>query len=105
VIVYALGLTGDRHMIEAFTRLSAMTGGEFFPSGQGNQAIESLKGILAAEFGNLDVDRKVLAEHEANPDLMIDGLAERLEMSRPKVAAAISRLGSRVLLQWALTTS
>ncbi len=105
VVVYALGLTRDAHMVEAFTRLSTMTGGEFFASGQGNAAIERLKAILVAEFGNLEFDRKVLAEHEANPDWMIDDLAERLESSRPRVAASISRLGSRGLLQWALTTS
>ncbi len=105
IVVYALGLTQDKHMVEAFTRLSTMTGGEFFAAGQGSQAIERLKAILVAEFGNLEFDRKVLAEHEANPDLMIDDLAERLESSRPRVAASISRLGSRGLLQWALTTS
>jgi Mg-chelatase subunit ChlD len=105
VVVYALGLTREPHMIEAFTRLSTMTGGEFFASGQGNAAIERLKDILAAEFGTLEFDRKVLAEHEANPDLLIDELAERLDVSRPRVAAAISRLGSRGLLQWALMTS
>jgi hypothetical protein len=105
IVVYALGLTQDKHMIEAFTRLSTMTGGEFFAAGQGSQAIERLKEILVAEFGNLEFDRKVLAEHEAKPDLMIDDLAERLESSRPRVAASISRLGSRGLLQWVLTTS
>lgn len=105
IVLYALGLTRDTHMIEAFTRLSTMTGGEFFASGQGNAAIERLKAILVDEFGNLEFDRKVLAEHKANPELLIDQLAERLESSRPRVAASISRLGSRGLLQWALTTS
>jgi Mg-chelatase subunit ChlD len=105
IVVYALGMMQDKHMIEAFTRLSMMTGGEFFAAGQGSAAIERLKAILVAEFGNLEFDRKVLAEHEANPDLLIDGLAERLESSRPRVAASISRLGSRGLLQWALMTS
>jgi hypothetical protein len=46
----------------------------------------------------VDLDRRVLAERRANPDLPADELAARLASSRPAVSAALSRLGSRNLL-------
>ncbi len=102
ITLYALGLTGQ--VTHSFTRLSTMTGGEFFAAGQGEKAIERLKAILVSEFGNLDFDRRVLAEQQANPDASIDDLVERLASSRPAVLAALSRLGARGLLVWASRT-
>jgi Mg-chelatase subunit ChlD len=102
ITLYALGLT--RSVTDSFSRLSNMTGGEFFEAGQGDKAIERLKAILVNEFGNLDFDRRVLAEQQANPDASIDDLVERLASSRPAVSAALSRLGARGLLTWASTT-
>jgi Mg-chelatase subunit ChlD len=103
ITLYALGLTNS--VTDSFTKLSNMTGGEFFAAGQGTKAIERLKAILVNEFGNLEFDRRILAEHQAQADATIDELVERLDSSRPAVSAALSRLGSRGLLQWASTTS
>ncbi len=103
VTLYALGL--NRYVTDSFTKLSNLTGGEFFEAGQGDKAIERLKAILAGEFGSLEFDRRVLAEHQATPELSIDELVEKLESSRPAVSAALSRLGARGLLQWASMTS
>ncbi len=97
VTLYALGLTHWVH--DSFTKLSAMTGGEFFAAGQGDKAIERLRAILVNEFGNLAFDRRVLAEHQEHPDGSIDDLVERLASNRPAVSAALSRLGARGLLQ------
>jgi hypothetical protein len=105
ITLYALGLRRDTHLVESFTRLSNMTGGEFFEAGQGDQAIERLKAILAAEFGNLEFDRHVLEARRAAPEAGIDDLAAQLESSRPAVSAALSRLGTRGLLTWASMTS
>ena len=102
ITLYALGLT--KIVTESFTKLSNMTGGEYFEAGQGEKAIERLKAILVSEFGNLDFDQRVLAEHQAHPEASIDDVVDRLESSRPAVSAALSRLGARGLLTWASTT-
>ena len=102
ITLYALGLT--RVVTDSFTKLSNMTGGEYFEAGQGEKAIERLKAILVSEFGNLDFDQRVLAEHQAHPEASIDDVVDRLESSRPAVSAALSRLGARGLLTWASTT-
>jgi len=98
ITLYALGLRRDTHLVESFTRLSNMTGGEYFEVGQGDQAIQRLKAILAAEFGNLDFDRRVLETYQATPEAGIDDLAAQMESSRPAVSGALSRLGTRGLL-------
>ena len=98
ITLYAMGLTRDKAMIDSFTLLSQMTGGEFFQAGQASQAIERLQAILAAEFGNLEFDRRALDAYQANPEASIDDLAAQLVSSRPAVSAALSRLGTRGLL-------
>ncbi len=97
VIVYALGL--NKFITDPFTRLSARTGGEFFEAGQDDKAIERLKTILVSEFGNLEFDWRVLAAHRDTPEATIDDLMAQLISSRPAVSAALSRLGTRGLLQ------
>jgi Mg-chelatase subunit ChlD len=104
ITLYAMGLTRDKVMIDSFTLLSQMTGGEFFQAGGGNDAIERLKAVLAGEFGNLEFDQRALDAYQANPETSIDDLAAQLESSRPAVSAALSRLGTRGLLNTALAT-
>jgi hypothetical protein len=96
VTLYALGLTPL--VAESFGRLSGATGGEYFAAGQGEAAMDRLGAILTAEFGNLDFDRRVLAERKTNPALPLGDLAAGLESSRQAVSAALSRLGARGLL-------
>jgi len=100
VALYALGLTAS--VADSFGRLAALTGGEFFPSGHGDAALDRLKALLEAEFGALDFDRRVLAAWEMRPDVALDELASALGSSRPAVSAAVSRLGARRLLRVAV---
>jgi Mg-chelatase subunit ChlD len=97
VTLYALGLT--REVTESFGRLSRATGGAYFEAGQGEACLERLKALLADEFGHLDLDRRVLAERAADRSASVDALAARLAVGWPVVATALSRLGSRGLLQ------
>ena len=96
VRLYALGLTPL--VTQSFSRLARLTGGEYFSAAQGEEAITRLEGILRAEFGKLDLDRRVLAEHRADPGLTIDAIAERLASAPGEVGAAMTRLGARRLL-------
>jgi hypothetical protein len=96
ITLYALGLTGA--VTDSFGRLSRYTGGEFFAAVQAAAAIERLREILTAEFGNFAFDRRVRDERHAEPGLSIDTLAQRLQSSRPAVSASLSRLGARGLL-------
>jgi hypothetical protein len=96
VTLYALGLTGA--VADSFGRLSRATGGAFFPAGRADGAIEQLKRILADEFGDLEFDRRVLAEQRRSPDVAVGALAERLMTTRAAAAAAVSRLQRRELI-------
>src|SRR5262245_59854574 len=96
VTLYALGLNGT--VIDSFERLSRTTGGEFFPTGHGDAALARLKDILACEFGNLEFDRRVLAERRGTPEASVTDLAARLATTRKAVAGAISRLERRELV-------
>jgi hypothetical protein len=97
VTFYALGLT--HAVTESFTRLSTLTGGEFFAAGSGDAALDRLRALLEAEFGALDFDRRVLEAWNAQPGVALDELATALGSSRPAVSAALSRLGARRLLE------
>ncbi|MCI0463851.1 MAG: VWA domain-containing protein [Gemmataceae bacterium] len=96
VTLYALGLTACA--TDSFGRLARATGGEFFAAEQAEAALKRLQEILAAEFRELEFDRRVLAERQASPALPLADLAARLESSRPAVSRAVSRLGARGLL-------
>ena len=96
VTLYALGLTTA--VAAPFGDLSHLTGGRFFPAKQAGAAIEHLAAILRAEFGDLDLDRRVLATWQGEPDVEIDALAERLGCTRHAVSAAWVRLLSRDLI-------
>jgi Mg-chelatase subunit ChlD len=98
VTLYALGL--QRGLEVSFSQLSTATGGEYFSASAGNAnngAIKRIKSILQSEFGDLAFDRQVLNEW-LQSTLTLDDLATRLESSRPTVAASLSRLGARGLL-------
>jgi hypothetical protein len=82
----------------SFGQLSRMTGGDYFDSGSGDDAIKRLEDVLRREFSQLDLDRRVLELRQSEPRLPLEALAERLASSRPAVSASVSRLGSRGLL-------
>jgi hypothetical protein len=83
---------------ESFGRISRLTGGELFPSVRADAAIERLKGILAAEFGGLALDRLVLAERLADMERPVADVAAHLGVPRAAVAASLTRLAARDLL-------
>lgn len=60
--------------------------------------VARLEDILRREFGDLDLDRKVLAAHRADPARTIDDIAGQLETVPGAVAASMTRLGARRLL-------
>ncbi len=95
ITLYALGMTKETN--DSFTRLSQATGGEFFAAARAEDAITRLQAILTKEFRQIEFDRRLLALWQTPRSL--DALTQQLESSRPAVAAAISRLGARGLLQ------
>lgn len=95
VTLYAVGL--NTSVTESFTRLSRLTGGEYFTA-SANAALERLKHILGDEFGNLEVDRRVLDVWKSSDLPTIADLAEQLATTRNIVAQSISRLDRRDLL-------
>jgi hypothetical protein len=96
VTLYALGLT---KLVEApFGKLAKFTGGRYFNSTEGNSAIETLRTVLADEFGQLNLDRAVLQAWTTAGDFSIDQTALRLGRSSGEVAASVTRLSARRLL-------
>ena len=100
VTLYALPLTAGSTET-SFARLAKFTGGETFPPGRGGDAIAKVRQILADEFGNLQLDRQVLAAwNEAGYDkFSIDATAEKLSVAPGAVAASVTRLMSRRLIE------
>jgi hypothetical protein len=96
VTVHAVGLTP--WVESSFAELSALTGDQFFSIRRADGAIERLASILRAEFGNLDLDRRVLAARREGPSLSVAELATRLDASRHAVSTALVRLRSRDLV-------
>jgi hypothetical protein len=95
VTLYAVGL--NTSVTESFTRLSRLTGGEYFAA-SADAALARLKHILAEEFGNLEVDRRVLTSWASSGARTVAELAEQLATTRNNVAQSISRLDRRDLL-------
>jgi Mg-chelatase subunit ChlD len=99
VTVYALGLTDC--VAEAFTKLARYTGGQFFPSSQGQKAIEAIRGLIVDEFGNIDLDRRVLEAWRSGVEFSIDATAIGLSRTSGEISASVTRLSARRLLQYA----
>ncbi len=97
ITIHALGLTPE--VSESFGEISALTGGQFFSAQQGAQAIEHIAQILKMEFASLELDRRVLELQRADPALMLDEMATRLETSRYNVSNSLVRLLSRDLIE------
>jgi Mg-chelatase subunit ChlD len=97
VTIHSLGLTSE--VVESFSEISYLTGGQFFSSQHGDKAIEHIAAILQKEFADLDLDRRVLALRREHSELIIDELAEQLETSRHAVSTSLVRLLSRDLIE------
>lgn len=95
ILLYALGLT--HQVTQSFEELAQLTGGEFFSTDQGSEAIEALKELLTAEFNDLDFDRQVLDLWKEGPRPSVDEICTQLESTRGRVSASMSRLGRRGL--------
>src|SRR5262249_1826747 len=80
ITLYAVGLT--EAVRDSFARLATYTGGEFFESAQGQQAIEALQRLLTTEFEGIDLDRQVLDLCRRTQDWTVDGMGETLASGR-----------------------
>jgi hypothetical protein len=96
VTLYALGLTPA--VKESFARLAAWTGGGYFEPQHGRDAVEAVQRVIAREFEEIDMDRRVLELCHATPDWTVDGVSETLASGRGRVAASLGRLGRRGLV-------
>jgi hypothetical protein len=96
VTLYSIGLT--QAVRDSFAKLARYTGGEHFEAAQGELAIEALRKLLAQEFADVDLDRRLLALWAEGPGWSIDALGERLGRSRDVIAASLTRLGQRGFL-------
>lgn len=97
IIIHSLGLT---HAVnKSFSEISYLTGGQFFSAQQANKAIEHIAALLKMEFAALDVDRRVLALRREVPEMAVEEMAARLEISRHAVSTSLVRLLSRDLIE------
>jgi hypothetical protein len=99
VTLYALGLT--RSVTDSFSRLARFTGGEYFDTGHGGAAVTKLQDVLLTEFGQLELDAKVVEAWNGLDDASIDAVAEQLELASGPVGASVARLSGRGLLKLA----
>lgn len=99
VTLYALGLT--RSVTESFGRLARFTGGEYFEAAHGNAAVAKLQDVLLTEFGQLELDARVVEAWNGQADASIDAVAEELELATGPVGASVARLSGRGLLKLA----
>jgi von Willebrand factor type A domain len=96
VTLYGLALHAAA--AESFARLAKFTGGERFEPGCGEDAIGRIEKILADEFGNLRLDAQVLAEWN-DDNASIDSIAQKLQTGPGAVAASVTRLLARRLIE------
>jgi len=98
VVLYALGLTA---MVDGpFTWLARATGGSYFAAHRGQDVMATLELLLAREFADLDFDRRARDQLMKNAAATVDELATALESPPGRVAASLSRLGRRGLLNF-----
>lgn len=97
VTIHSLGLTPSVN--ESFSKISYLTGGQFFSAQQAEKAIEHIATLLKMEFADLDLDRRVLALRRDAPDMTVEEMAERLAVSRHVVSTSLVRLLSRDLIE------
>jgi Mg-chelatase subunit ChlD len=96
IVLFALGLTA---MVDApFTWLARATGGSYFAAYRGQDAMAALEALLAREFADLEFDRRVRHGYLENPTATAEELATALESAPGRIAASLSRLGRRGLL-------
>jgi hypothetical protein len=95
--LYAIGLT---NIVESsFGLLSSLTGGSYFAASQAPAAMQSLQKVLTDEFGQLDFDQEVYRHWTTHVAPTTEEIATQLDVAPVRVAAAISRLYGRDLLQ------
>jgi Mg-chelatase subunit ChlD len=96
VTVYGLAMHSGA--MDAFSWISQATGGVCYSAENGDAAIEHIKTLLVNNFSDLAFDERVLQACQAQPDFEIRALAEQFDVTRAAVAAAVSRLQRRLLL-------
>lgn len=98
ILTHAICMTADPTTVGAFTELVAGTGGRCVTTGQAQDVVDTLVGVLHQEFRNLGFDRQVLETLEQLGELDVAAVADVLNYPRIQVAAAIARLGQRGFL-------
>ena len=92
--MFAIALVGAIETV--FDMLCMLTGGACFPSSCSNDAIGTIRSILSREFGDLELDEKLLDVYD--PELTSDQIAAKLNVTVHKVLTSLGRLTSRELL-------
>lgn len=97
-IVQSLPVSADASTRLAFTEIAQATGGICADSTDANVVMKKIEALLAAEFSNLELDRKVLEEFEKTREINSDLIAQTVGATRPQVAQSLARLGKRGFL-------
>jgi Mg-chelatase subunit ChlD len=97
ITIHSLGLTSAVN--ESFSEISYLTGGQFFSVQQANKAIEHIAALLKMEFADLEIDRRVLALQQKQPEMSVEEMATSLKISRHAVSTSLVRLLSRDLIE------
>jgi hypothetical protein len=95
--LYAIGLAPA--VAPSFSLMSTLTGGSYFESHAGGEAIQQIAELLKSEFGQLEFDQQVFERWTTRRAPEIEAIAAELTVSPGKVAAAVSRLACRDLLE------
>lgn len=97
-ILYSLGLSDyDDSTRKSFTRMSRLSGGQYFAAGRGKEAVQSIQNILAEEFKDLELDSEVLQVWQDGQRKKQD-IADKLEVPMQNILSSLSRLRSRKLI-------
>lgn len=97
VTVHALAMSAHKPLTDAFSAIAVGTGGSCVVADQASKVIETLRGVLAREFGSLELDRQVWEAVQAVGTSETATVAAHLNMARGPVASALARLEKREL--------
>lgn len=98
VTVHAVPVHAFGETVATFTDIAGGTGGECAPAARPEAVIETMKRVLARDFGNLEFDRRALAAVREIGEADTARVTERLGCTRGEAASALARLGRRGLL-------
>lgn len=98
VVVLGLLVSTDAQARLAFTEIAQATGGICAETSDAASAIKRIENLLAAEFSNLEFDRRVLERYEETQETNAEAMGDALGATRWQTAQALARLGKRGFL-------